>query len=94
MVNTTLLTALGVGAGLVAGIIDAPRLINMQGQSSGLGAGIASAPSSLKVAAIDGVALLVATTAALGLARRTLRRSDPAAQLRSPARPAPRTAIH
>jgi hypothetical protein len=66
----------------------------MQGQSSGLGAGIASAPSPLMVAAIAGVALLVATTAAVGLARRTLRRSDPVAQLRSPARPAFKTTNH
>jgi putative ABC transport system permease protein len=94
VVNTTILTALGVGAGLVAGVVAAPRLINMQAQSSGMGAGIASAPSPLVVATIAGVALLVATTAAVGLARRTLRRSDPSAELRSPVRPARKTTIH
>jgi putative ABC transport system permease protein len=94
VVNTTILATLGVGAGLVAGAVAAPWLINMQGQSSGMGAGIASAPSLLMVAAIAGVALLVATTAAVGLARRTLRLSDPAAQLRGSARPARRTAMH
>lgn len=94
VVNTTILASLGVGAGLVAGAAAAPWLINMQGQSSGMGAGIASAPSLLMMAAIAGVALLVATTAAAGLARRTLRPSDPAAQLHGPARPALRTPIH
>ena len=94
VVNTTILTALGVGVGLVAGAIAAPRLINMQAQSSGMGAGIASAPSPLVVATIVGMALLVATTAAVGLARRTLRRSDPSAELRNPVRPARRTTIH
>lgn len=94
VVNTTILASLGVGAGLVAGAAAAPWLINMQGQSSGMGAGIASAPSPLMVAAIAGVALLVATTAAVGLARRTLHLSDPAAQLHGPARPALRTPIH
>jgi putative ABC transport system permease protein len=94
VVNTTILTALGVGAGLVAGVVAAPWLINMQGQSSGLGAGIASAPSPLMVTAIAVVALLVATTVAVGLARRTLRLSDPAAQLHSPARPAQKATIH
>jgi putative ABC transport system permease protein len=94
VVNTTVLTALGVGAGLVAGVVAAPRLINMQAQSSGMGAGIASGPSPLVVATIAGVALLVATTAAVGLARRTLRRSDPSAELRSPVRPARKTTIH
>jgi hypothetical protein len=35
------------------------------------------------------VALGIATAAALGMARRTMLMSDPAAQLRSPARPGP-----
>jgi putative ABC transport system permease protein len=94
VVNTTILAALGVGLGLVAGAFAAPWLINKQGQSSGMGAGISSAPSLLEVAAIAGVALLVATTAAVGLARRTLRLSDPPAQLRGPARPAHETTAH
>jgi hypothetical protein len=79
---------------LVVGAVAAPWLINMQSQSSGTGAGIASAPSLLMVAVIAGVALLVATTAAVVLALRTVRLSDPAAQLSGPARPALRTTRH
>jgi putative ABC transport system permease protein len=94
VVNTTILATLGVGAGLAAGAVAAPWLINMQAQSSGMGAGIASAPSLPMMATIAGVALLVATTAAVWLARRTLGLSDPAAQLRGPARPAHRTSMH
>ncbi len=87
VVNTTILTALGVAAGVGFGMVLAPRLINMQGQSSGMGSGIAAPPSVLMVVSIVGLALLIATAAALLLARRTLRMSDPAAQLSSPARP-------
>lgn len=94
VVNTTILTALGVGGGVFVGMAVAPRLINMQGRASGLGSGIAARPSVLMVASIVGVALLVATAAALVLARRTLRLSDPAARLRSPARPSVKTTTH
>jgi len=81
VVNTTILATIGVGAGLAAGAVAGPWLINKQGQSSGLGAGIASAPSLPMVAAIAGVALVVACTAAVGLASRTLRLPDSADQL-------------
>jgi putative ABC transport system permease protein len=91
VVNTTVLTAAGAALGLGAGMVLAPRLIDMQGQASGMGAGIVAVPSALMVASITGVALVVATFAAVVLARRTLRRSDPAAQFRSPAQPRPRS---
>jgi putative ABC transport system permease protein len=94
VVNTTILATVGVGAGLAAGAVAAPWLINMEGESSGMGAGIASAPSLPMMAAIVGVALAVATAAAVGLARRTLRQSDSAAHLRGPVRPALKTAKH
>jgi putative ABC transport system permease protein len=94
VVNTTILATLGVGAGLAAGAVAAPWLINIEGQSSGMGAGIASAPSPPMMAAIAGVALAVATIAAVGLARRTLRLSDSAVHLRGPVRPALKTAKH
>jgi putative ABC transport system permease protein len=94
VVNTTILAGLGVGGGVCAGLALAPRLINMQGRTSGIGAGIATAPTLLTVAALAGAALVLATAAALLLARRTMRLSDPAAQLRSPARPAAKPVIH
>jgi putative ABC transport system permease protein len=80
VVNTTILTLIGVAGGVVAGMAVAPRLIDMQGQASGMGAGIAAAPSALMVVWIVGVALFIATAAALVLARRTMRTADPAAQ--------------
>ncbi|HEX6525092.1 MAG TPA: FtsX-like permease family protein [Streptosporangiaceae bacterium] len=85
VVNTTLLTAAGVALGVGFGMVVAPRLINMQGQASGMGSGIAAVPSVLMVVSIVGVALVIATSAAVVLARRTLRQADPAAHLRSPA---------
>jgi putative ABC transport system permease protein len=87
VVNTTILTAIGLSLGVALGLAVAPRLINMQGQASGMGAGIAAAPSVLIVAAIFVVALLVTTLAALLMARRTMRMTDPTAQLRGPTRP-------
>jgi putative ABC transport system permease protein len=87
VVNTTILTAIGVGGGVAVGMMVAPRLINMQGRASGLGAGIAGAPSLLMVASIIGVALLVATAVALVLARRTIRMTEPTLRLRSTTRP-------
>jgi putative ABC transport system permease protein len=87
IVNTTILTVIGVSLGVALGLAVAPRLINMQGQASGMGAGIAAAPSVLIVAAIFEVALFVTTLAALLMARRTMRMTDPAAQLRGPTRP-------
>jgi putative ABC transport system permease protein len=85
VVNTTILTAIGVTCGVFAGALVAPRLINMQGQASGMGSGIAGPPSVLMMASLVGIAVLLATAAALVLARRTMRMADPSAQLRSPA---------
>ena len=93
VVNTTLLTAAGVALGVGFGMVVAPRLINMQGRASGMGSGMAAVPSVLMVVSIVGVALVTATSAAVVLARRTLRHPDPdpasvpvpAVQLRSTA---------
>src|SRR5579862_1155097 len=86
VVNTTILTAIGVTTGTVAGLVIAPRLINMQGRTSGIGAGIAASLSPATVIEILAVALAIAIAAALFLARRTTRISE-SAHLRSPARP-------
>jgi putative ABC transport system permease protein len=87
VVNTAILTVIGVTGGILAGLMIAPRLINMQGQTSGMGAGIAAGLSAATIAEILAVALAIATAAALVLARRTTRISD-SAYLLSPARPA------
>src|SRR3984885_8417225 len=42
VVSTTILSAIGVVAGVVVGLVAAPRLINAQGQASGIGWGIAA----------------------------------------------------
>jgi putative ABC transport system permease protein len=86
VVNTTILTAIGVASGTVAGLAIAPRLINMQGRTSGIGSGIAASLSPVTVIEILAAALAIAVAAALFLARRTTRISD-SAHLRSPARP-------
>jgi putative ABC transport system permease protein len=86
VVNTTILTAIGVASGTIAGLVIAPRLINMQGQTSGIGSGIASGLSAATIAEILAIALAIATAAALFLAHRTTRISD-SAHLRSPAAP-------
>jgi len=92
VVNTMILTALGVTGGTVAGLVIAPRLINMQGQTSGIGSGIAVSLSAAAVAEILAVALVTAAVAALILARRTTARSG-SAHLHTPARsPRPRPA--
>jgi putative ABC transport system permease protein len=85
VVNTTILTATGVAIGMLAGLVIGPRLINMQAQTSGIGSGIAAVASAATIAEIVAVALAIATTAALFLARRTIRISD-SAHLHSPAR--------
>ena len=82
-----ILTLLGVSSGIVAGLLIAPRLINMQGDRSGIGSGIAVSLSAAAVAAILAVALATAAAAALILARRTTRDSG-SAHLHTPARPA------
>ncbi len=84
--NTMILTLLGVAIGTAAGLVIAPRLINMQGQTSGIGSDIAVSLSAAPVAAILAVALATAAAAALFLARRTTRYSG-SAHLRAPARP-------
>jgi putative ABC transport system permease protein len=86
VVNTMILTALGVTSGIAAGLVIAPRLINMQGQTSGIGSGIAVSLSVAAIAEILAVALAIATAAALFLARRTTRNSG-SAHLHSPVRP-------
>ena len=72
VVNTAVLTLIGVAGGLAAGLVVAPRLINMQGKSSGIGSGIYAGPSALMVALVVGISLFTATSAAVVLARRTL----------------------
>ena len=84
--NTMILTVLGVTSGTVAGLVIAPRLINMQGQTSGIGSGIAVSLSAAAIAAIVALALATAAAAALFLARRTTRNSG-SAHLHTPARP-------
>src|SRR5215468_2885259 len=69
--NTMILALAGVTAGTVAGLLIAPRLINMQGETSGIGSGIAVSLSAAAIAAIMAVALATAAAAALILARRT-----------------------
>ena len=73
-------------AGTLAGLMIAPRLINMQGQTSGIGSGIAAGLSVAAVAEIVAIALAIAAAAALFLARRTTRIPD-SAYLCSPTRP-------
>jgi len=77
--NTMILALVGVTAGTVAGLLIAPRLINMQGQTSGIGSDIAVSLSAAAIAAIMAVALATAAAAALILARRTT--SQPASPL-------------
>ena len=84
--NTMILTVLGVAFGTVAGLVAAPRLINMQGETSGIGSGIAVSLSVAAIAAILALALATAAAAALFLARRTTRNSG-SAHLHTPARP-------
>jgi putative ABC transport system permease protein len=91
VVNATILTAIGVTAGTLAGLVIAPRLINMQGQTSGIGSGIAAGLSVTAIAEIVAIALAIAAAAALFLARRTTRIPD-SAYLCGPARPQRRAA--
>ena len=86
VVNTMILTAVGVTSGTVAGLVIAPRLIDMQGQTSGIGSGIAVSLGAAAIAEILAAALATATAAALFLARRTTRSSG-AAHLQSPVHP-------
>ena len=86
VVNATILTTIGVAAGTAAGLVIAPRLINMQGRTSGMGSGIASGLSVAAVAEIVAIALAIAAAAALFLASRTVRNPD-SAYRRGPVRP-------
>ena len=86
VVNTMILTVVGVTSGTVVGLVIAPRLIDMQGQTSGIGSGIAVSLGAAAIAEILAVALAIATAAALFLARRTTRDSG-AAHLHSQVRP-------
>ncbi len=86
VVNTAILTSIGVASGTAAGLVIAPRLINMQGQTSGIGAGISDGLPATTIAEILAVALATAAAAALFLARRTTRIADSAHQ-RGPGRP-------
>jgi putative ABC transport system permease protein len=86
VVNTMILTAVGVAGGTVAGLVAAPRLINMQGATSGIGSGIAVSLSPAAVAAILAAALITAAAAALFLARRMTQNAG-SAHLHTPARP-------
>src|SRR5690242_11330099 len=86
VVNTMILTAVGVAGGTVAGLVAAPRLINMQGATSGIGSGIAVSLSPAAVAAILAAALITAAAAALLLARRMTQNAG-SAHLHTPARP-------
>ncbi len=90
VVNTMILTVVGVAGGTVAGLLAAPRLINMQGATSGIGSGIAVSLSAAAIAAILAVALVTAAAAALFLARRTTRNAG-SAHLHTPAAPPARS---
>jgi len=85
VVNTMILTALGVTSGIAAGLVIAPRLIDMQAQTSGIGAGIAVGLSAPAIGETLALALAIAAAAALFLARRTTRNSG-SARLHSPVR--------
>ncbi len=86
VVNTMILTAIGVTSGTVVGLMVAPRLIDMQGQTSGIGSGIAVSLGAAAIAEILVAALAIAAAAALFLARRTTR-SAGSAHLHSPVPP-------
>jgi putative ABC transport system permease protein len=84
VVNTMILTGIGVTGGTLAGLVLAPRLINMQGRTSGMGSGIAASLSIWAILEILAAALVIAAAAALFLARRMTSGSG-AARLHSPA---------
>jgi putative ABC transport system permease protein len=84
VVNTMILTGIGVAAGIVAGLVLAPQLINMQGRTSGMGSGIAASLGPQAIAEILAASLLIAAAAALFLARR-MTSSSAASRPQSPA---------
>jgi hypothetical protein len=73
VVSTTIVTAIGVAAGLAV----AGRLTNAQGQASGIGWGDAASPPPATVAALVAAALAAAAAAALFLAVRAVRAPVP-----------------
>jgi putative ABC transport system permease protein len=89
VVSTTIVTAIGIVAGVAVGLVVAPRLINAQGQASGLGWGIAATLSPATIAALLASALAGAVAAALFLSARAAHAQDPllAARARAPRQP-------
>jgi putative ABC transport system permease protein len=87
VVSTTIVTAIGIIAGVAAGLVVAPRLINAQGQASGIGWGIAAGLSPATIAAAIAAALAVAVAAALFLSARAARAADPLLAALAPASP-------
>jgi putative ABC transport system permease protein len=87
VVSTTIVTAIGIVAGVAAGLVVAPRLINAQGQASGIGWGIAAGLSPATIASLLAAALAVAVAAALFLSARAAHAQDPLLAARAPASP-------
>lgn len=86
VVSTTIVTAIGIVAGVASGLVVAPRLINAQGQASGIGWGIAASLSPATIAALIAAALAAAVAAALFLSARAAHARDPMLAARVPAR--------
>jgi len=84
VVSTTIAGAIGIVAGVAAGLAVAPRLINAQGRASGLGWGIAAGLSPATVAGLVCASLAVAVAVALFLARRAAGAQDPLLAVRAP----------
>ena len=76
VVSTTIVTAIGVVAGVLVGLVAAPRLINAQGQASGIGWGIAAGLSPATIAALLAAALAAAVAAAFFLSARAAHTRD------------------
>jgi putative ABC transport system permease protein len=85
VVSTTIVTAIGIVAGVAAGLVVAPRLINAQGQASGIGWGIAAGLSPATIASLLAAALALAVAAALFLSARAAHVRDPLLTARAPA---------
>ena len=90
VVSTTIVTAIGIVAGVAVGLAAAPRLINGQGQANDIGWDIAAGLSPATIAFLLAAALAVTVAAALILAARAappvLRRGDGGRQAASHAR--------
>jgi putative ABC transport system permease protein len=81
--STSVVTAVGIVAGVTIGLVAATRLINLQGQATGMGWGIAVGLSPATIAALLAAALAAAVAAALSLAARA---ADPLLAVRGSAR--------